>query len=71
MVKKQTNKSECCSGMSCGSGSSGCYYFLGVIGAAIYFIAQAATFWGGVVAFLKALVWPVFLVYGLLSFLSL
>ena len=38
-------------------------YGLGLIGAAIYFISQATTFWAGVLGFLKALVWPAFLVY--------
>ena len=42
---------------------------LGVIGAAVYFIGSATTFWIGVLGFLKALVWPVFLVYYLLEFL--
>jgi hypothetical protein len=43
--------------------ASGAVYGLGLIGAAIYFISHAATFWMGVVGFLKAIVWPVFLVY--------
>jgi hypothetical protein len=38
-------------------------YGLGLIGAAVYFIGKATTFWMGVLGFLKALVWPVFLVY--------
>jgi hypothetical protein len=38
-------------------------YGLGLIGAAIYYISQATTFWLGFVGFLKALVWPAFLVY--------
>lgn len=38
-------------------------YCLGLIGAAVYYIAQATGFWMGVVGFLKALVWPAFLVY--------
>lgn len=42
-------------------------YGLGLIGAAIYYIQAADTFWWGVVGFLKALVWPVFLVYELLK----
>lgn len=46
-------------------------YGLGFIGAAIYFIGHAATFWLGVLAFLKALVWPVFMVMALLKFLGL
>ena len=52
-----------------GSAPSGIVYCLGIIGAAIYFISQAASFWPGVLGFLKALVWPVFLVYELLSYL--
>ena len=43
-------------------GASEAVYGLGVIGAAIYFIGQASTFWLGVLGFLKALVWPTFLV---------
>jgi hypothetical protein len=38
-------------------------YGLGFIGAAIYFISQATSFWMGVLGFLKAIVWPAFLVY--------
>jgi hypothetical protein len=44
-------------------------YGLGVIGAAIFFMAKATSFWTGVLAILKALVWPVFMVYELLKFL--
>ena len=46
-----------------GTASGGAIYGLGMIGAAVYFIAQATSFWVGVVGFLKALVWPAFLVY--------
>jgi hypothetical protein len=42
---------------------SGAVYGLGFIGAAVYFISHAIGFWAGVVGFLKALVWPAFLVY--------
>lgn len=45
------------------STSSNAVYGLGFIGAAIYYIMQATGFWMGVVGFLKALVWPAFLVY--------
>ncbi len=38
-------------------------YGLGLIGAAIYYISNAVGFWAGFVGFLKALVWPAFLVY--------
>ncbi|MBN2212977.1 MAG: hypothetical protein JW723_01925 [Bacteroidales bacterium] len=42
--------------------ASGAVYGLGLIGAAIYFIGTATSFWMGVLGFLKAIVWPVFLV---------
>ncbi|MFA5945010.1 MAG: hypothetical protein WC876_11170 [Candidatus Thermoplasmatota archaeon] len=45
-------------------------YFLGFIGAAVYYIQDSSGFWGGVVGFLKALVWPAFLVYELLRHAS-
>jgi hypothetical protein len=43
--------------------SSGAIYGLGLIGAAVYYISVATGFWMGVLGFLKALVWPAFLVY--------
>jgi hypothetical protein len=50
--------------MGKGDGAAGGgLYFLGFIGAAIYYIQAADTFWGGVLGVLKALVWPAFLVY--------
>jgi len=52
-----------------GSGIIGAAYFMAFIGAAVYFIQQAVTFWGGVLGFLKALVWPAFLIYELFTFL--
>lgn len=52
------------------SAGGGAVYCLGFIGAAIYYISTAGTFWIGVLGFLKALAWPGFLVYELLKFLS-
>ena len=48
-------------------GGWGGAYGLGFIGAAIYYIQTATTFWGGFVGVLKALVWPAFVVYKLLG----
>ena len=45
-------------------------YGLGLIGAAIYYISYATGFWSGVLGFLKALVWPAFLVYEALKALN-
>lgn len=52
------------------SASSG-VYGLAFIGALIYYLQGASTLWMGVVGFLKALVWPAFLVYKLLEFLKM
>ena len=49
----------------------GAIYGIGLIGAAVYFIGQAGTFWLGVLGLLKAIVWPAFLVYYALKFLGL
>lgn len=52
------------------SADSGPIYGLGIIGSAIYYISSATNFWMGVLGFLKALVWPGFLVYELLKSLG-
>ena len=53
-------------------GTSGVFFwFLGFIGAAIYFIQQASSFGVGLLGFLKALVWPAFIIYNLLDFLKI
>jgi hypothetical protein len=67
MVKKKVNNNKTrwtCN--SCKSGG-GCFYFVGFIGAAIYYVNTATGFWNGVVGILKALVWPAFLVFELLK----
>ena len=45
----------------------GCFYFLGFLGAAIYYIQTTTGFWNGVLGVIKALVWPAFLVHKLLG----
>jgi len=51
-------------------GGASAVYGLGFIGAIVYYIGHSATFSAGVVGFLKALVWPAFLVYQALEFLA-
>ena len=46
-------------------------YGMAVIGAAVYFIKGATTFWGGVWGFVKALFWPAVLMIKLLEYLKL
>ena len=52
------------------SAPSGAVYGLGLIGAAIYFISHATTFWLGALGLLKAIVWPAYLVYEALKSLG-
>ena len=59
-IKKDNKKNN----IHCGCGG---IYFLGFIGATIYYIQQSPTFWQGVLGVLKALVWPAFLVHKLLG----
>jgi TM2 domain-containing membrane protein YozV len=49
-------------------GGSEAVYGLGLIGAAVFYISHATTFWLGVLGFLKAIVWPALLVYEALKF---
>ena len=46
-------------------------YFLGAIGAAVYFIQGSTGFWMGVLGALKGLVWPAFAVYKAFQMLQL
>lgn len=69
---KEMKKDKCmswCSGKGKGC-CGGCGYFLGFIGAAVYYISTATGFWMGVLGVLKALVWPAFLVFELLKMLG-
>jgi len=50
-------------------GGGGAVYGLGMIGAVIYYIQYASSFWVGVLGILKAIVWPAFMIYDLLKFL--
>lgn len=70
MAKKIKKDSKCeCKCRRHPMGGCG-VYGLGVIGAAIYYISIANGFWMGALGFLKALVWPVFLVLELLKFVG-
>jgi hypothetical protein len=53
-------------GHKCG----GAIYGLGFIGALVYYVTTAPDFWAAVVGILKAIVWPAFLVHGLLTLLG-
>ena len=50
---------------------SSAIYGLAFIGALIYFIQHATSFWLGCLGLLKAIVWPAILIYKLLEFLKM
>jgi len=64
--RRKENKMKCTPNGSCG----GCFYFLGFIGAVVYYIQTTTGFWNGILGILKALVWPAILIYKLLGFLG-
>ncbi len=50
--------------------SSGIYGF-GLIGAAVYYLQHASTFWIGVIGIIKAVFWPAIVVYKVFDMLHL
>ncbi len=42
-------------------------YVVGFVGALIYFMQAATSFWGVILGFFQALVWPAYIVYKLLE----
>ena len=51
-----------------GPGCGGCAYFLAFLGALAYYWSTAPNLWEAFVGFFKAVLWPAFLVYGLMVF---
>lgn len=74
-MENESNCQPACCDKKCKKGGNGgmCggVYGLGFVGAAIYFIQHANTFWMGVVGILKAIVWPAFVVHAVLNFLKM
>ena len=53
------------------NGVSGGVYGLAFVGALVYYLQHATSFWGGVLGIFKALIWPALLIYKLLEFLKM
>ena len=53
------------------SSASDAVYGFGLIGAWVYYISHAATFWLGVLGIFKGIFWPAMLVYELLKYLNM
>lgn len=73
MTRKKTvkKKEKCCKADFQDHCSSGLVYCLGVMGALVYYISTATSFWNGVLGVLKALIWPAFLVFEAMKFLGM
>ena len=52
-------------------GVSGGLYGMAFIGALVYYLQHAATFWAGVLGFFKAIFWPAVLIYKVLELLKM
>jgi hypothetical protein len=53
-----------------GAAGAGAVYGLGWIGALVYYIGTANSFWDGVWGVLQSFVWPAFFVYGVMDKLN-
>jgi hypothetical protein len=77
--KDHDEKNDCCQGKKWHHrhhhhghrGSGGAIYCFAVIGAAVYFVQQVSGFWPIVLAILKAIVWPAFLIYKVFTLLHM
>ena len=70
MIKMAKKKKKECKHSITTSCTGGGIYGLVFLGAAIYYISQATGFWNGVLGFLKAIIWPAFLIYEALKYLG-
>lgn len=70
MLNNGDERSDRNYGMGKNDGILGGICGMAFIGAAIYFIQHATTFWLGVLGLIKSLVWPAMLIYHLLEFLK-
>ncbi len=50
---------------------SSAIYGIAVMGALVYFIQHATSFWGGVLGVFKAFLWPAVVIYKLLEYLKM
>ncbi|MEO5499232.1 MAG: hypothetical protein ABIR46_01915 [Candidatus Saccharimonadales bacterium] len=51
-------------------GQLGWFFFMAYIGAVIYFFNLDPSFWGFILALLKAIVWPAYVLYEVLGLLQ-
>ncbi len=69
-MSEENTKSKSTNNINVATGSAGGFYFIGFIGAAVYFVSTAVDFWAGALGLLQAALWPGFLVYEALLMLG-
>jgi|TARA_B100001971_G_scaffold204083_1_gene219853 hypothetical protein len=73
-MKKRVDKKKAmknlCSMDNCNS-CGGAFYGFGFIGALVYYVSTATSFWMGVLGVLKAIVWPAFVIFEFMKFLGM
>jgi hypothetical protein len=57
--------------MVANNGHWGYVLFVGYIGALIYFLERNVGFWGNILAFLQAAVWPAYVLHAVLKMLKI
>lgn len=62
-VAEHAEKCKCMHKHHNHSNGGNAVYALGLIGALVYYLSTATSFWLGLLGILKALVWPAFVVY--------
>ncbi|MGC9309773.1 MAG: hypothetical protein ACP5D2_03720 [Candidatus Nanoarchaeia archaeon] len=67
---KKSKKSDKCKNGFAATCHCGSIYGVGFIGALVYYLSTATSFWTGFLGILKSFVWPAFLVFELLKFLG-
>jgi hypothetical protein len=70
MDVKETRQAEQNAAAKSRGGSGDTVYFVGAIGAWVYYIGRAGSVREGALGFLKGLVWPALLVHKVLAFLD-
>ncbi|MFH1052851.1 MAG: hypothetical protein V1740_00370 [Candidatus Woesearchaeota archaeon] len=69
--KMGMKKKNACKDMGNMCKGGGGIYFLGMVGALVYYVSTATGFWDGAWGIIKALLWPGFLIFELMKYLGM
>jgi hypothetical protein len=69
-MKKRVETKNCPVSKMSECNSGGIIYGLGFIGSLVYYISTATSFWIGVLGVLKSFLWPAFIIYEIMKYIS-